>query len=114
PKNPKGPYIRRDGERNPARFNANHDDLGKMCNALLTLGMASYWLGDRRYGDHASKLLSTWFVDPKTRMNSNLEHGQAIRGINSGRGTGIIDTVSLIYGVQGMALLEAAGKIDGS
>ena len=39
-------------------------------------------------------------------MNPNLEYGQAVRGINTGRGTGIIDTVSLIHAAQGVALLE--------
>jgi hypothetical protein len=112
PKNPNGPYIRRDGERNPARFNRNHDDLGAMSTALLALGMGAYFLSDRQCAAHAAKVASTWFVDSKTRMDPNLEHGQAVRGHNSGRGTGIIDTVSLIYAVQGLALAEAAGNLD--
>jgi len=57
-------------------------------------------------------VLSTWFVDAKTRMNPNLEYGQAVRGHKTGRGTGIIDTGSLIYAVQGIALVEAAGSLD--
>jgi hypothetical protein len=62
--------------------------------------------------DHAAQILSTWFIDPKTRMNANLEFGQAVRGINTGRGTGLIDTVSLIHVAQGVLLLEAAGGLD--
>src|SRR5213594_3592179 len=30
PKNPRGPYIRKDGERNPNRFQHNRSDLGDM------------------------------------------------------------------------------------
>jgi hypothetical protein len=112
PKNPTGPYIRRDGERNPERFNHNHDDLGAMSTAVLTLGSAAYFFGDDGYAKHAVKNLSTWFLDPATRMNPHLEHGQAIRGINDGRGTGLIDTVSLIHCSQGIVLLEKAGKLD--
>lgn len=33
PKNPTGPYIRKDGERNPARFMGNRNDLGDMCTS---------------------------------------------------------------------------------
>jgi hypothetical protein len=112
PKNPDGPYIRKDGERNPGRFDDNHRDLGAMCTAALALGIAAHFFGDDRYAGHARRILSTWFVDPATRMNPNLEYGQAVRGISTGRGTGIIDTVSLIHAVQGIVLLEDAGKLD--
>lgn len=109
PKNPGGPYIRKDGERNPGRFVANRNDLGAMCSATLALGMGAYLLSDKRCAEHGSRVLSTWFVDPKTRMNPNLEYGQAVRGHNTGRGIGIIDTVSLIHCAQGVLLLELAG-----
>lgn len=113
PKNPGGPYIRKDGERNPQRFMANRRDLGNLCTAVLALGMGGALLDDTRCGQHAARILSTWFLDPKTRMNPNLEFGQAVRGHNTGRGTGIIDTVSLIHTAQGVALLEDAGMLDG-
>jgi hypothetical protein len=113
PKNPSGPYIRKDGERNPGRFMGNRNDLGSLCTAILALGMGAHLLGEGACGEHASKILSVWFLDPKTRMNPNLEYGQAVRGINSGRGTGIIDTVSMIHTVQGVWLLEQAGALDG-
>jgi hypothetical protein len=112
PQNPGGPYIRKDGERNPARFVANRNDLGAMCSATLALGIGAWLLGDKRCAEHASRVLSTWFVDPKTRMNPNLEYGQAVRGHNTGRGIGIIDTVSLIHCAQGVLLLELAGGYD--
>src|SRR5947209_1901789 len=82
PKNPGGPYIRRDGERNPERFMGNRSDLGNLCTAVLSLGMGGYLLGDRRCGEHAALVLSTWFVDPRTRMNPALGYGRAVRCIN--------------------------------
>ena len=114
PKNPSGPYIRKDGQRNPARFMGNRTDLGDMCTAVLALGMGAFLLGDKACGDHAGRVLSTWFVNAKTRMNPNLEYGQAVRGINTGRGTGLIDTVSLIHAAQGIWLLDRAGMLDPS
>ena len=112
PKNPTGPYIRRDGERNPDRFVHNHNDLGAMSTAVLTLGVAAYLFDDERYALQAAKDLWTWFIDTDTRMNPHLEHGQAIRGVNDGRGTGLIDTVSLIHCAQGILLLEKSGKLN--
>lgn len=111
-KNPGGPYIRKDGERNPGRFLGNRNDLGSMCVAVLSLGMGAALLKKDGCADHAALILSKWFVDAKTRMNPDLEFGQAVRGINTGRGTGLIDTVALIHLVQGVELLEAAGGFD--
>ncbi len=109
PKNRGGPYIRRDGQVNPERFTANHRDLSLMSEAVLTLGMGAALLGNRAAAKRASMVLETWCVDPKTRMNPNLEFGQAVIGRNTGRGIGIIDTVALIRCAQGVVLLEAAG-----
>ena len=112
PKNPDGAFIRKDGERNPSRFMGNRSDLGDMSAAVLSLGMGAYFLADKRCAEHAAKVLSVWFVDAQTRMNPNLEFGQAVRGVNSGRGTGIIDTVSLIHATQGVSLLQQEGGLD--
>jgi len=114
PKDPKAPYIRKDGERNPDRFMGNRNDLGNMCSAVLALGMSGYLLNDKACGAHGARVLSTWFLDSKTRMNPNLEYGQAVRGHNTGRGTGLIDTVSMIHTAQGVWLLERAGMLDAS
>src|SRR5262249_15597958 len=46
PKDPKAPYIRKDGERNPDRFMGNRNDIGNMCSAVLPLGMSAYLLND--------------------------------------------------------------------
>src|SRR5262249_27634131 len=89
PANPGGPYIRKDGQRNPDRFMGNRSDLGTMCGATLALGMGAYFLKKPECAERAALVVSTWFVDPKTRMSPNLEYGQMVRGINTGRGTGI-------------------------
>jgi hypothetical protein len=110
PKNPKGPYIRRDGEVNPDRFTANDRDMSAMAEAVCDLGVAAYVFDDARYAGHAARILRTWFVEPQTRMNPNLEFGQAIRGVSTGRGIGIIDSSTLIWAVQGMTFLERSGR----
>lgn len=110
PQNPTGPHIRRDGERNPDRFTANDDDLASMSRAVFRLGLAAYLLDDRESARRASEVLRVWFITRATRMNTNLEYGQAIKGVTTGRGIGIIDTVPLIWAVQGLHFLEASGQ----
>ena len=112
PKDPKAPYIRKDGQRNPARFMGNRSDLDSMPRAILALGMGAFFLKNPACCARANQVLPVWFVDPKTRMNPNLEHGQLTRGHDDGRGTGMIDTVSLIHLAQGITLMELAGGLD--
>ncbi len=115
PANPNAPYIRRDGEVNPQRFTQNNEDLGKLSNAVLCLATAASLLpgesGAERYSERAWELVRVWFADAETRMNPNLEFGQAIRGHGWGRGIGLIDTVPLIYLTPGVLLL---GQLPGA
>ncbi|MGH6632269.1 MAG: alginate lyase family protein, partial [Sphingopyxis sp.] len=52
--------------------------------------------GEARFAGAAMRHLAAWFVDPKTRMNPNLSHAQAIIGLNSGRAIGVIDTLQIV------------------
>ena len=111
PKNPGGPYIRRDGLSNPQNFNDHREALIRL--SLHVPALTAAWLitKDRRYADHANTHLRAWFVTPDTRMNPNLEHAQAVFGVNQGRGTGIIDTIHLTEVAQSAALLMKAGLL---
>ncbi len=52
----------------------------------------------------AAEILRLWFVDAKTKMNPNLEYAQAIPGLNTGRGIGIIETRNLPRVVDSIGL----------
>jgi len=112
PDNPGGPYIRKDGQTNPDRFMSNKIALNAMCDTVFTLGAAAFLLDDPRYLKRASRVIRTWFVDPKTRMNPHLEYSQAIPGANDGRGAGIIDGRVFIRAIQGMEFLAQTGAWD--
>jgi hypothetical protein len=65
-------------------------------DAVAALGAAYKITSDGRYATKAAELLHTFFLDPATRMNPNLEYAQAILGKSPGRSYGIIDTLHLI------------------
>ena len=111
PANPAAPWVRREGQINPDRSVADKNALDATCDSIFTLGAASFFLDDPRYGRHAAHLINTWFLNPKTRMNPHLEYSQAIRGLNEARG-GTIDGRVFIRAVQGMEFLAQSGQWD--
>jgi len=111
PKNPGGPYIRRDGMSNPANFNSHREAMVRLSLIVPTLAAAWELTGERKYADHAGRHLRAWFVDPATRMNPSLQYAQAISGITKGRGIGIIDTLHLVEPARAATLLMRAGAL---
>jgi hypothetical protein len=103
------PYIRRDGERNPEIHKLrNRLDLGEMVDAVETLALAYFFTADEKYASRAAILIRHWFLDPATGMNPNLKYAQAIRGVNEGRGEGLIETRTLTRVVDSIGLLAGS------
>jgi hypothetical protein len=103
------PYIRRDGEVNPESKRDTDDvPFGRMAGAVSTLAAAYRETKDERFALRAALLLRVWFLDAATRMNPNLEYGQGVPGINTGRGAGIIATRRLVDVVDAARLLAAS------
>ena len=94
PSKPGGvPYIRKDGMVNPEiKTVTDYGFQKKMIYAVEKLIVAYGITKDEKYSRKAASLLRTWFLDEKTKMNPNLNFAQFIKGVNTGRGTGIIDT----------------------
>ena len=107
PSKPGGvPYMNKDGQINP-EVNEYKDKiyLLAVCDNVSTLALAWYFSGDARYADHAEKLLRVWFLDTATRMNPNLNFAQAVRGRQTGRGYGLIDTRHFVRLIDAIGLL---------
>ena len=111
PKDPDGPYIRKDGMTNPDNFTAHRKAMRRLSIQVPALVAAWKLTGDERYAAHALRHLQAWFVNPATRMNPNLLYAQAIKGKVTGRGIGIIDTIHLVEVVQALLVLEKGGMV---
>ncbi len=107
------PYVRRDGEVNPERNGDRFDATraSRMSGDVTLLTLAAHHLGERRYADHAARLVRAWFIDPATRMNPNLDYAQAVPGRSPGRAEGIIDAARLTHVVEAIGLLRAGGAL---
>ena len=103
------PYIRRDGVRNPEILQyPDRTALGSLVSTVETLAFGYYFTGNEEYAARSTALLRMWFLDSKTKMNPHLEYGQAIPGLNTGRGIGIIETHGLVRLVDAVALLAGS------
>ncbi len=113
-KNPNGPYIRRDGRTNPANFDDHRKAMVRL--SLIVPALAAAWelTGDKKYADQAGKHLRAWFVDPDTKMNTNLDYAQAIFNLNNGRGIGIIDTLHLVEPARAATVLAKSNALEGA
>ncbi|HEU4635665.1 MAG TPA: alginate lyase family protein, partial [Edaphobacter sp.] len=111
PKNPGGPYIRRDGFSNPENFNTHREAMIRL--SLIVPALTAAWLITRqkKYSDHAGRHLDAWFVDAQTKMNPNLQYAQAIFGVSKGRGIGIIDTLHLVEVARAATLLDRGSAL---
>ncbi|GAB2788278.1 alginate lyase family protein [Rhabdobacter roseus] len=101
------PYIRKDGQVNPERFAIQDAEYYKaLCQDVQLLGVAWYYTEDKKYAEHAARLLRVWFLDETTRMNPHLNYGQAVPGRTEGRGIGLIDTHGVTKLIDGIQLLK--------
>lgn len=106
PTKPDGlPYIKKDGLRNPTYYDiSDTQELDKVKENSELLALAYYFTKKDKYAKFAAKLIQTWFLDAATRQNPHLNFGQAVPGLNTGRGTGIIETREL-YRIADAAIL---------
>jgi hypothetical protein len=106
PKSPDSPYVQHDGLTNPQNFVAHRLAMIRFSRIIGALATAYKTTGDDKYVKEAAKHLSAWFIDQETIMNPNLLYAQAIKGVATGRGIGIIDAIQLMEVVQGTEAME--------
>jgi hypothetical protein len=112
PQNLNGPYIQKDGLTNPQNFVAHRLAMIRFSRIIGALASAYKITGDKKYVKQALWHLKAWFISPETLMNPNLQYAQAIKGVATGRGIGIIDTIQLMEVVQGLEAMEDSPLVD--
>ena len=106
PQNPEGLYIRKDGMTNPDNFNNHREAMIRFSQISGALASAYILTKDKKYADKLVLHLQAWFINEGTKMNPNLLYAQAIKGVATGRGIGIIDTIHLIEVSKAIQAIE--------
>jgi hypothetical protein len=105
------PWIRRDGVVNPLT-RGNHTDFERtvrLFDRIESLSTGFYVTRNTIYHNKALSLLNTWFVDPATKMNPNINFGQGVPGAEPGRSFGIIEFIGVTNVLDAVHKLRAAG-----
>ncbi|NQV40808.1 MAG: alginate lyase family protein [Candidatus Marinimicrobia bacterium] len=102
------PYIRRDGVVNPERAQFDKVPGATMAEAVRAFILMYYFTGDEKYAQKATEFLKVWFLNPKTRMNPNLNYGQFIPGRSDGRSVGIIESRNFVFLTEYEPLLKSS------
>lgn len=104
------PYIRKDGIINPEIWSDayDYDKKCKMTESCQALSLAYFFTGDERYAQHAAAKIKTWFLNPSTLMNPNLNFAQGIPGKITGRAEGIIESSTFPLLFDTIRLLEGS------
>jgi len=109
------PYIRRDGETNPASQNLNKSDRQRIEAIGIhteTLGLAYYLTGEEKYATKAAELLRVWFLNPETRMNPNLNFAQGKPGHEVGNKSGVLDGRMMTRALEGSLLIANSSAMS--
>ena len=103
------PYVHKDGETNPdcASNRWDHASRHAAMDAIYHLSLAWYFTGDPRYGSRAALVARTWFLDPATQMNPNIDFGEGVPCLRDGAGTGVLNWTEVIgEALDGIAILD--------
>jgi hypothetical protein len=102
------PYIRKDGSVNPETRSPKSDlpALTEMAKRVELLSSAYQVSGDVGFAHAAVEQLYAWFLDKNTAMLPHLEHAQMVKGLNTGRSYGVIDTWWLVRVVESIGYLQ--------
>ncbi len=109
-----GPYIRKDGVNNPDNFDHHRQAISRLSLIVGSLTSAYLLTGEEKYAKSAVKHLKAWFVDSETQMNPNMLYSQAIKGVNTGRGIGIIDAIPFIEVTKSVEVLAKTAFLSKS
>ena len=108
------PYIRRDGEINPAARDqgSDFDCLNEFIDAVEYMSLAYYFKNDERYAKKAVEFLDTFFLNERKRMNPNMKFAEAIPGRTNGRSLGIIDTRKFASVIDSIQLIKNSDSLS--
>ena len=109
------PYVSYDGKANPEGDLYDKQNLRRLAFITYFQAILYFLSEDEKYLRMIEKNWTYYFFDDITGMNPNMDHAQLIRGVNLGRGIGMIDfTANVSYALYMLNLLKKEKKLSES
>lgn len=107
------PYVRRDGQVNPACYSTDYDSarLIEFTEAVHTLSLAAYLGGSEEHAQKAVELTDAWLLRPETRQTPHFDFAQTIPGQAGARAAAIIEARHLISVTEAARILLHFGAL---
>lgn len=116
PESPDGlPYIHKDGERVPGTrmyeaesIKYDRTSIQKLFDETTALAVAGYIYNNNKFTSKAYNQIRSWFINPETAMNPNLNYSQVVMGKNGNKGTpsGLIETKDFYFFLDAVRLVK--------
>lgn len=107
------PYILKDGLANPEGDYYDKQNLRRLAFMTYYQCILYYLSEDKKYLNLIIDNLNYYFLDEKTGMNPNMNHAQMVKGVNDGRGIGMIDfTANMSYALYMIKLLYEENMLE--
>ena len=104
------PYVHKDGQTNPETSGSKYDHASRHAavDAIHDLALAWFFTGDARYAQRAALVARTWFLDPATAMNPNVNFGEGVPCLRDGTDTGVLNWTEMMGPLlDGLAVLDS-------
>jgi hypothetical protein len=111
------PYIGRDGHVNPdVRLLNGPEAINSASQSIIYNAIAYALQKTSAYSSAASYFIDTFFLNPSTKVNPNMNFGQVVRGPGQagqeGTFTGVLDLRGIVKIINGIMILKAADSPD--
>jgi hypothetical protein len=111
------PYIGRDGKVNPDVRSLNGPGAINSVGQFALYGSIAFATNRNvMYSQGVVKAIDTFFLDPTSKMNPNVNFGQMVRGPGpehqNGTFTGILDIRGLVKVINGIFILKSGGSSE--
>jgi hypothetical protein len=111
------PYVGRDGQVNPdVRLLNGPEAINSVSQSIIYNAIAYALQKTSSYSAAATSFIDTFFLNPSTKMNPNMNFGQMVRGPGQagqeGTFTGVLDLRGIVKIINGIMILKAADSPD--
>ena len=107
------PWVTKDGEINPVSqgYDTDFKRTQEFFKVIETLSWAFYFSEDEKYATKVIELIKVWYINENTKVNPNINFGQAVPGAADGRKAGVQEWLRQYHVITALQIFEQAGVL---